>query len=476
MALPQSPIKPPEIIARDREWDLLASMWATDRPELAIVLGRRRVGKSFLLSRFAWSVGGLYYQATRRTEAEQLVHLSRAVGDRFGDPALQRGVGFPDWEALFGYLTDRVGSAPFLVVLDEFPYLSDAAPALPSILQALWDHPWTATRLKIVLSGSHVTAMRRLEAADQPLYGRRTRRLVLAPFHAGDVGAFVPAYAPEARLLTYGVVGGLPGHLSLLDPALDLAGNAAALLLDPAGRLADEAQHMLDAFLGDAAVHYSIVEAVATGEHTWKGITSRVGRSGGAAQRPLEWLVDMHVLSRTVPITEAAPHKSKRTLYRITDPYVGFWHRFVAPLVAAGSVGLVPPERLWASAVAPRLDDYMGAVFEETCRHAVRAGTLPLPFPPSRVGEWWDATSREQVDVVAVGADGDLLVGECKWGDVTGRDLATLERRAQLVGAELGGVRRVHLAVFSGRSQFDEAVAGAIAAGRVLGVGAGALV
>ncbi len=89
-----------------------------------------------------------------------------------------------------------------LVVLDEFPYLSDAAPALPSLLQALWDHSWAATRLKVVLSGSHVTAMRRLEAADQPLYGRRTRRLVLAPFHAGAVGAFVPAYDSEARLMT----------------------------------------------------------------------------------------------------------------------------------------------------------------------------------------------------------------------------------------------------------------------------------
>lgn len=458
-------------------------MWATARPELAFILGRRRIGKSFLLGRFAQEVGGLYYQATRRTEAEQLVRLSRAVGDRFTDPALQRGVAFPDWEALFGYVTERAAGEPFLLVLDEFPYLSAAAPALPSILQALWDHTWPGTRLKLVLSGSHITAMHRLGAADQPLYGRRTRRLVLAPFGPREVGAFVPNYAADTRLATYGVVGGLPGHLSLLDPSLDLAANAAALLLDPAGRLVDEAQHMLDAFLGDAAVHYSIVEAVAMGDHTWKGITSRVGRSGGAALRPLEWLIDMHVLERTVPVTEAAPQKSKRTLYRITDPYIGFWHRFVAPLVATGSIGLVPPERLWASVVAPRLDDYMGPVFENVCRHAVRAGTLALPFVPTRVGEWWDAGSREQIDVVATGDDGELLVGECKWGDVTGRDLATLERRAQLLITELGGAntdakgsaRRPRLAVFSGRGRFDDAVADAIATGRVLGFSGGDL-
>jgi AAA+ ATPase superfamily predicted ATPase len=468
MSPPVRPPKPAEIVDRDREWQRLATLWASPRPELAFVLGRRRVGKSFLLARFVREAGGLYYQATRRTEAEQLARLSRAVGGHFADAALQQGVGFPSWEALFGYITERAKGRPFLLVLDEFPYLSTEAPALPSILQALWDHDWQRTKMKLVLSGSHITAMRHLEAADQPLYGRRTLRLVLAPFGAREVGAFVPHYSVTTRLLTYGVVGGLPGHLRLLDPALDLAANAAELLLDPAGRLVDEAQHMLDAFLGDAAVHYSIIEAIATGDNTWKRITSRVGRSGGAMLRPMEWLIDMHIIARTVPITEATPQKSKRTLYRITDPYVSFWHRFVAPLNAAGSIGLVEPQQLWAGTVAPRLDDYMGAVYESACRHAVRAGALALPFAPVRVGEWWDAASREQIDLVALGANGELLVGECKWGDVTGGDLATLERRAQLLAGELGGARHIHLALFSARGHFDAAVASARQSGRVL--------
>ena len=468
-----APVKPADLVGRDSEWELLSSMWNTPKPELVIVLGRRRVGKSYLLGRFAQAVGGLYYQATRRTEAEQLARLSRAIGDRFADSALQRGVGFPDWEALFGYVTDRAGADPFLLVLDEFPYLSDAAPALPSIVQGLWDHAWAKTRLKIILSGSHITAMTRLEAADQPLYGRRTHRLVLAPFGPKEVGAFVPHYTPRQRLTMYGVVGGLPGHLSLLDPERNIAENAAALLLHSSGRLVDEAQHMLDAFLGDAAVHYSILEAIASGEHTWKGITSRIGRSGGAALRPLEWLVDMQVVVRSVPVTESSPQRSKRSLYRITDPYVGFWHRFVAPLVAAGSVGLVPPEQLWERAVAPRLDDYMGGVFETACRQAVRRGAVTLPFAPTRVGEWWNTNSREQIDIVALGGDTEVLIGECKWGAITGHDLTMLERRAGVLAAELGGRRQMHLALFSGRGAFDEETRQAIARGGVLGFGAG---
>ena len=463
------PSKPAEIVDRDREWETLRTLWGSGKPELAFVVGRRRIGKSFILGRFAREVDGLYYQATRRTEAEQLSKLSNAIGEHFGDRALRQGVSFPDWEALLGYLTERAGAKPFLLVLDEFPYMIDAAPALPSILQDWWDHHWPSTQFKLALSGSHITAMRQLEAAQQPLYGRRTRRLILAPFGPSDVSAFVPKYDPVARLEAYGIIGGLPGNLSLLDPALDLAHNAAALLLDPAGRLVDEAQHMLDAFLGDAAVHYSIVEAVATGDHTWKGIASRIGRSGGSMTRPLEWLIDMHVVTRTVPITEKDPRKSRRALYRVTDPYVAFWHRFVAPLAAVGSIGLVDPLVLWHDVVAPQIPDYMGFAYEEACRHAVRHALLALPLTPVRVGEWWDRTSTQQIDLVALGGKRELFVGECKWGDVTTRDLEALEHRAQLLATELGGARRIHLAVFSANARFDAGVKAAIKAGQVQG-------
>jgi AAA+ ATPase superfamily predicted ATPase len=247
-----------------------------------------------------------------------------------------------------------------------------------------------------------------------------------------------------------------------------VATNASALLLDPSGRLVDEAQQMLDAFLTDAVVHYSIIEAIATGDQTWKGITNRTGRTGGALHRAMDWLVAMEVVERVTPITEAKPERSKRTFYRIADPYVGFWHRFVSPLVSVGSIGLVDPRRLWDTAIVPRLDDYMGGVFEQACRQAVRAGTLPLPLTPVRVGEWWDAGSREQIDVVALDGDGGLFAAECKWGEATSQDLAVLERRAGLLAAELGNVRRTHVALVSGKGVFDDGVAAARTAGRVL--------
>lgn len=459
--------KPADVFDRDQEWQTLSAIWRKARPDLVFVVGRRRVGKSFVLSRFSREVGGIYYQATRRTEAEQLAGLTRVIGEHFGDPALQHGIAFPSWEDLFGYLTTRAGGKPFFLVLDEFPYLAAAAPALTSIIQSLWDHQWQGSRFKLVLSGSYITAMNRLEEMDQPLYGRRTAKLVVGPFSFADASRFMPRYELREQLVGYGLFGHLPGHLALLDPERPLAENVAEALLTPTGRLVDEAQHMLDAFTVDAHVHYSIVEAIAAGEHTWSGITKRVGRTGGSLLRPLQWLEEMQVIARVVPATEKNPQRSRRVLYRIVDPYVAFWHRTVARLVNAGSLGLMPPERLWEDVIVPDLDDYMGAIFEEICRDFVRQ-TDRLPFRPLRVGEWWDATSQNQVDVVATGVAGELLVGECKWGRVTSAHLATLRTRALAVSAELPRVRNMHLALFTGRGEADEEVRREAEAGSVL--------
>lgn len=301
------------MLDRDREWRTLDDLWQKPKPQLVFVVGRRRAGKSFLLTRFAQQVGGIYFQATRRTEAEQLASLTRVIGEHFGDAALQHGITFPSWEDLFGYVTRRADANPFLLVLDEFPYLAAAAPTLTSVIQNLWDHTWRKTRIKLVLSGSFITVMNRLGDVDQPLFGRRTAKLV----------------------------------------------------------------------------------------------------------------------------------------------------------VNAGSLGLAEPEQLWEEVVAPGLDDYMGPVFEQICRDFV-GRTDRLPFKPLSVGEWWDASSTNQVDVVAVGTKGLLLVGECKWGRVTAAHLAELTRRAALVSAEWRSATRPYLALFSGRGEADDEVRREAAAGNVL--------
>lgn len=443
--------KPRSLFDREVEWSTLESLWGKSGPSLAFVIGRRRVGKSHLLTRFADRVGGLYYQATNRTESEQLATISAVVGARFDDPALRHGVPFPSWEALFGYVVERIGGDPFLLVLDEFPYLAESVPAFASILQSLWDHEWRKTRLKLILSGSHVTAMKRLEGPDQPLYGRRTARILVEPFHASQVAHFFPSASALERIQAFGIFGGLPGNLALIDREADLMTNVIENVLHPSARLHDEAQHMLDAFLAGSEVHYSVIAAIAAGERTWGGISKRVGRAGGSLNRAVEWLTDMNLIERVVPLSEPVPRKSKRAIYRIVDPYLSFWHRFMLPLISAGMTKTGTGRQIWRSRIAPGLDDHMSEIFEDISRSFMQRAGATFPFAPVRVGSWWDHQSRNEIDVVALGEDRELLVGESKWGRADRHDLESLKQRTDLLLSELQGVRRVYYALFTGR-------------------------
>lgn len=444
-------VPPGDLANRHAEWSRLSGLVASGSPELCVVLGRRRAGKSYLLTRFAAAAHGLYYQATRRTEREQLVTLSRIAGEHFDDPAFKR-VSFENWEHLLGYLAERAAGEPLVVVLDEFTYLADAAPALTSILQSEWDHHLSGTQVKLILSGSHVSAMRRLTQSDQPLFGRRTAQLEFQPFGYRDAALFAPAYEPRDRMRLYGMFGGLPGQLALIDPGRPLVENAERLLLDSTARLHDEASHMFDAFLGDAAVHYSIVEAIANGETRWSRISNRVGRGSSSLLNPLSWLMEMGVVGQAAPITEYPNPARSKLRYTVTDPYLVFWHRFIADIRARGLGTIRAPADLWSTYIEPRLDQYMGHVFEAACRDFVAHGGHPrLPFEPVHVGSWWTDDGQEEVDLVALGPRGEVLFGEAKWGHVNTSDLATLQRRSELVLPHLKGVRSVEYALFSAR-------------------------
>lgn len=459
---------------RHTEWAELDRRAASAQAELVFVLGRRRIGKSYTLSRFAerWHPGGepaargLYYQSTRRSESDQLAALTGIIAEHFDDPALRFGAPFPDWERLFGYLHARARDRPLLLVLDEFTYLVDAAPALPSILQSVWDQRPPESRLKLVLCGSYLTAMQHLDAADQPLYGRRTAKIVFHPFGFPEAGAFVPAYTPRDKLLAYGLVGNLPGNLSRLDPTRTLAENGASLLLTAGAPLAEDAERLLDPYVVEGRVHYSLLEAIASGEQTWTAITRRVGLSSGSILRPLRWLEDMALVRRVAPVTETHPERSKSACYRITDPYLLLWYRRLAKHLRTGAIGRVDPAILYATALEPHLDDHMGMVFEDLCRAHVARGRLG-GFTALRLGEWWNQDHSVQIDVVATDPENRLLVGECKWGRLTGAALDKLSRDAALMSTALGTSGPPRLVLFTGSGEIDDTVRGAQARGEV---------
>ena len=179
-----------KFIGRKRELQALEHFYNTDEAGLLILFGRRRVGKTRLLTYFMENrpaTGGFYWMATTHNSTYQLRDFSRATfsyDPRFTS-APAPDFSFPDWETALGHLAEVVGqfSTPQFIVIDEFTYLIRNEPALTSVFQKLWDHRFSKIKnLRLALTGSLVGMMEREVVSYQaPLYGRATAVIRLRP-------------------------------------------------------------------------------------------------------------------------------------------------------------------------------------------------------------------------------------------------------------------------------------------------------
>nr|BAL52713.1 ATPase [uncultured prokaryote] len=415
-------------VNRHSELEGLESRWRSGQAELVIVYGRRRVGKTELLLRFAQEKRALYFLAAQATETEHLRQFSHQLRTTLADPLLEQ-LTLTNWESALAYLAQQAQHERLLVVLDEFPYLCEAQPTLPSLLQRFWDLQGQRTQLFLVLCGSHVSFMEReLLAQRAPLYGRRTAQLQLQPLSFRDASLFFTSYTPRQRLAAYGVLGGMPAYLQRFDPRRSLRENLVREVLNPQGFLFEEPHFVLRMELRDPKTYMALLGAIAAGCTRLNEIAQRTGLAVQTASKYLDVLRGLGLVAREVSLWERAPQRSKKGRYRIADPFLQFWFRFVAPylsLIAAGSGELV-----YERFIAPQLDAYLGTIFEEVCREYMRRYGAELGEPPAqRVGAHWGADF--DIDVVIEHIDGSWSFGECKWTrrPMGTQELVTLQER-----------------------------------------------
>jgi len=143
----------PTFIDRVRELSALEGFWQAPGAQLVVLYGRRRVGKTELLRRFCLGKRHVHFQAAVASPIDNLRHFLGQAAEGTGDavPAL---AAFADWESSLRYLAQRSGQERLVVVLDEFPYLCEGDPALPSLLQRFWDEHGSRSSLMLVLCGS----------------------------------------------------------------------------------------------------------------------------------------------------------------------------------------------------------------------------------------------------------------------------------------------------------------------------------
>ena len=386
----------------------------TDPDALAVIWGRRRVGKTRLLIEWSQLHDGLYAAAEPSAPAVQRRYLAAAVEHRFPGFA---DVEYPDWRSFLSRLASEASGngwpGPF--VLDELPYLIAADPTLTGVLQAWVDT--TPGRPTLVVSGSSQRMMHgAILSAAAPLYGRAREAFAVRPLRPGYIADLFPLAGGRDLLAFYAAWGGMPRYWELAEPfGLDLESAVDTLVLDPAGPLHLEPDRLLLEEVPPATALRPCLDVIGGGAHRVSEIAGRLGWPASSLSRPLAALTEMGLVRRETPF-DSDPRSGKRSLYRIDDPFLRLWFRVVAP----GRTALAQAPRETRLAYWRRHRPGLEAqAWEELCRMAVpflHRSTSPL----ADLGAWEPAQrywrrNEPEYDVVARSVNGRrLLIGEAK--------------------------------------------------------------
>ncbi len=406
-----------KFIGREQELQTLEKLQHKDGFQMLVLYGRRRVGKSTLLQKFADGKRAIFYTAIRSGAQRNLELLSQRVLQVLA-PNLPR-VSFPSYEELFAFIGQAAQEQRLIFVIDELPYLVEQAPALLSIMQKAIDQQWLSGQLFLILCGSSVSFMENEVLGEKsPLFGRRTAQLALQPFAYWDAAKFTPAYSPEEKALCYGVTGGVAKYLSLLDDQRPLAENLCELFFDKAGYLYEEPENLLTQEYRNVTTYNAIIGAVAAGRTKLTQIADLTHLDPTKIAHAVRNLCATGILRKEYAITDE--RNKKKIRYHLADSMFRFWYRFIPDEIDA--IGMGHGDVYYQHLVEPHLSDYMGEVFEDMCRaYTLHAGlTGQLPCLVTKVGKWWGTNpqTHEETDIDVVGLDmatKQALLGECKF-------------------------------------------------------------
>ncbi|MFI9845636.1 ATP-binding protein [Nonomuraea sp. NPDC051941] len=364
-------IKPERLFGRDAEWEELADFAGApaNGATLGLVYGRRRQGKTLMLELLAQETGALLFAATQQTEAQNLADLGAAYAAYRG---LRQPVSFGNWREGLDELLRLGEERATPVIVDEFPYLVSATPALPSYLQQALSptgHAKEHTRTRLILCGSALTTMAQLLGGGAPLRGRAVLELIVRPFGFRDAAAFWGLTGdPELAFRVHSLVGGTPAYLEMCGgsgPA-DLDGFdrwVQRRLLNPASAMFREGGLLLreEPSISDPTSYAATLSAISAGNRRRSEIAAALGRPVSALAHLLNGL-------RSIGLVEQVDDalRDKRSVFRIAEPIVRL-HQLITqrrePELVSGQAA-----RVWRANADTVASKIYGPHFEDLAR------------------------------------------------------------------------------------------------------------
>ncbi len=405
-----------QIVNREREQHELRELLQRKTPQLALLYGRRRLGKTHLLTHVLPAEETFYWTASATTSTQNREQLVRDVA--LWTRELLEPKDYPTWRTVFRLLLEL--SRARAIVLDEFQYLGEDPRELAGVcseFNAAWEQRRPPRALTFVLAGSSVRTLEALDEGGAPLHGRFAWKAALQPFNYWYCAQMANFRSSRDRIGAYGIFGGTPRYLDALRPTQSLADNAARLMLAPRGEVRGlvETAILQEQGLREIAKYQAIMRSIGNGCTEVNEIAQRSGLSVDTPLRDkIERLINLGYVSRTrnLDARSTAPYR-----YRISDPAFAFYYEFVSHNEAA--LERTDPGYFWRHVIEPRFDTYLGHVFERVAEQAYERLQPSLRLPVIREWGRWEGRDRTgqslEIDIAATLANGRVLTGAVKW-------------------------------------------------------------
>lgn len=419
------------IIGRLKEQKMLHEIFQSNKSELLAVYGRRRVGKTFLLTTYFKQKDCVFFHCSgiqNRPLVEQLEAFANQIGETFYPGA--QITPQKKWMQAFDALTKAMATVPknkkIVLFFDEAPWMATQKSGFLAAFDYYWNRYWTQdNRLKVIVCGSSASwIIEHFIDNKGGLYNRVTRILELHPFSLAETKTFLEHKGIKLNqaqtLEIYMILGGIPHYLSLIPKGLSAAQAIDELCFKKSGELVKEFDRLFSSLFKDGELYASIIRVIGKNRYGvgQAAIVKECSTStGGRISTRLKNLEEAGFIQMFIPYG----HDERGRYYKVTDEFCLFYLSWIAPnlktiLKQTNATGY------WLSKIqTAEWRSWSGYAFEAVCyKHIPEIRKALNISAGAEIGSWKRTTKKStgsgaQIDLIFDRHDGVVTLCEIKY-------------------------------------------------------------
>lgn len=409
---------------RTTELQLLEKAYASNKSELSVLYGRRRIGNSALVAQFLRGKPHTFsFEALEGDNtAAQLSHFARQLARRLSEPLLLE-TEFKDWDRAFDYFTRTVlmpkpDDKKHIIFLDELQWMAAGKNSLVGLLKYYWDNYWKQRSVMLILCGSVSSFMIKNVLRSKALYGRTTLEINLKGLKPADAFNLLGKRRSPEEVLKYLLVfGAIPKYLEQIDRHKSFNENMNAICFSKNGSMVNEADKLFHSQFRRPDTYFRIIKLLADNLCSGKEISKTAAiKSGGGLTGYIENLINADLVIPYIPFDKEQGAKSIK--YAISDEFLHFYLKYMKP-----NIRLIEQSRsvkIFETVTRAGFDAWLGFAFERFCHK--QAGSLAqiMGFADEviQVGPLFGKSDeRFQIDLIYKRTDKIVVVCEIKYSN-----------------------------------------------------------